>query len=209
MSPEDCVNPTDLSSELRGSEVLVAVSGGIAAYKVATVVSGLVQRGAGVTVAMTAAAQRFVTPLTFEAISQRRVFTSLWDSGNHHDSQHLSLTAAADIFIIAPATANIIGKSACGIADDLVSTMVLSADSPILLAPAMNTRMWENTAVRNNMRTLEQRGFEVIPPEEGWLACGAVGAGRMAEPQAILAAATAILKRKPPKCLEKKSSSSE
>ncbi len=209
MSPEDRVNPTGLSAELRGCEVLVAVSGGIAAYKVASVVSGLVQRGAGVSVAMTAAAQRFVTPLTFEALSRRRVFTSLWDSENHHDSQHLSLTEAADLYIIAPATANIIGKIACGIADDLVSTMVLSADSPILLAPAMNTRMWENTAVRDNLRTLEQRGFEIVPPEEGWLACGTIGAGRMAEPQTILTKATAILERTPPKCLEEKSSSSE
>ncbi len=201
MSPEDRDQKTDLSPELRGYEVLVAISGGIAAYKAASIVSGFVQRGAGVSVAMTAAAQRFVAPLTFEALSRRRVFTSLWDSENHHDSQHLSLTEAADLFIIAPATANIIGKSACGIADDLVSTMILSADSPILLAPAMNTRMWENAAVCDNLRTLEQRGVEVIPPEEGWLACGTIGAGRMAEPQTILAVATAILKRMPPKGL--------
>ncbi len=191
---DDAPAPLDLADR----EVLVAVCGGIAAYKTASVVSKLVQRGAGVTVAMTAAGQRFVTPLTFESLTGRRVFTSLWDAGDHHDPQHLSLTEAADLFIIAPATANIIGKIAGGIADDLVSTMVMAAAGPVLLAPAMNTRMWDNPIVQQNLRTLIERGFRCVEPGEGWLACRAIGKGRMAEPEDILAEAVAILKQGKP-----------
>jgi len=162
-------------------------------------VSAAVQHGAGVTVAMTAAAQRFVTPLTFSTLSARRVFTGLWDAADCHDPQHLSLTEAADLFIIAPATANIIGKIAHGIADDLVSTMALAAAGPVLFAPAMNTRMWENRAVQENVQTLTKRGYWIVPPGEGWLACRGVGAGRMAEPEVILAQAAAILAQTSPK----------
>ncbi len=185
--------------ELDGYEVLVAVCGGIAAFKTASLVSGLCQRGAGVSVAMTASAQPFVTPLTFESLSARRVYASMWDASEHHDPQHLSLTEKADLFIIAPATANIIAKAAVGIADDLVSTMILSAASPLLFAPAMNTRMWENTVVQENVDKLTRRGCHVVPPGEGWLACRTVGAGRMAEPDQILREACAILLRKPPR----------
>lgn len=148
---------------------------------------------------MTAAGQRFVTPLTFASLTGRRVFTSLWESGDYHDAQHLSLTEAADLFVIAPATANMIGKIARGIADDLVSTMVMAAASPMLLAPAMNTRMWENPVLQENVRSLEERGCHIVGPGEGWLACGTVGKGRMAEPDEILAEAVAILKRNTPK----------
>jgi phosphopantothenoylcysteine decarboxylase/phosphopantothenate--cysteine ligase len=188
-----------VAAELTGFQVLVAVCGGIAAYKAASLVSALVQRGADVTVAMTAAAQRFITPLTFETLTARPVFATLWGAADCHDPQHLSLTDAADLFIIAPATANIIGKIAHGIADDLVSTLAMSAASPILLAPAMNTRMWENPILQQNLQSLTKRGFWVVPPGEGWLACRTVGAGRMAEPEAILAEAIAILKRTTPK----------
>lgn len=186
-------------AELADRELLVAVCGGIAAFKTAAMVSAAVQQGAGVTVAMTAAAQRFITPLTFETLTGRRVYTGLWDAADSHDPQHLSLTEAADLFIIAPATANIIGKLAHGIADDLVSTMALAAASPIVLAPAMNTRMWENSVVRENVQSLTRRGCWIVPPGEGWLACRAVGAGRMAEPETILAEAIAILKQAAPK----------
>ncbi len=186
-------------AELAGRELLVAVCGGIAAYKTAALVSAAVQRGAGVTVAMTAAAQRFLTPLTFETLTGRRVYTSLWDAADCHDPQHLSLTETADLFIIAPATANIIGKIAHGIADDLVSTMALAAASPILLAPAMNTRMWENPVVHENLQSLTRRGCWIVPPGEGWLACRTVGAGRMAEPETILTEALAVLKQASPK----------
>jgi phosphopantothenoylcysteine decarboxylase/phosphopantothenate--cysteine ligase len=148
---------------------------------------------------MTEAAQRFVTPLTFEALTARRVFTGLWDSGDAHDPQHLTLTESADLIIVAPATANLIGKMAAGIADDVVSTMMLSAACPILLAPAMNTRMWENPAVQANVRTLCDRGMRSVGPGEGWLACRTIGRGRMAEPDEILREAATILKDLPPK----------
>jgi len=164
----------------------VAVCGGIAAYKVCTVVSRLAQRGAGVSVVMTQAATKFVTPLTFESLSLRRVFTSTWESEGYHDPQHLRLTEQADLFLVAPCTANMIGKIAHGIADDLVSTMIMSTDCPVLLAPAMNTRMWENQIVQANVKTLVKAGYEVIPPAEGWLACRTVGTGRLPEPEQIL-----------------------
>ncbi len=187
------------ADELLGHEVLVAVCGGIAAYKVAYLVSRLVQRGAGVTVAMTAAGRRFVTPLTFSSLSGRRVYTDLWDSADSHDPQHLSLTEAADILIIAPATANIIAKMAHGIADDLVSTMIMAATGPVLVAPAMNTRMWDNAILQSNLRVLADQGRHIAPPGEGWLACRTVGKGRMAEPDEIILQAEAILKQTPPK----------
>ncbi|MBI5763363.1 MAG: phosphopantothenoylcysteine decarboxylase [Planctomycetes bacterium] len=183
--------------DLTGYEVLVAVCGGIAAYKVATLVSSLVQRGAGVSVAMTKAARKFITPLTFEALTARPVFTNVWQTADVQ--QHLSLTEVADLFIIAPATANILGKLANGIADDLVSNLGLSAASPLLLAPAMNTRMWEHPAVQANLRLLVERGAKAVGPNEGWLACRAVGKGRMAEPDEILAQAVSLLQKSPPK----------
>lgn len=188
-------NPTDLD----GYEVVTAVCGGIAAYKVAGLVSNLIQRGTGVTVAMTDAAQRFVAPLTFEALTARRVFTGLWHAEGYHDPQHLRLTESADLFVIAPATANIIGKIAHGIADDLVTTMVMSADCPVLLAPAANTRMWENPVVQENVQVLVKRGLRIVPPGEGWLACRTRGAGRMAEPDQIAEQVIEILKKAEPK----------
>lgn len=184
------------STHLTDYEVVVGVCGGIAAFKVATLVSQLVQAGAGVTVAMTPSARRFIRPLTFEALTARRVFTSLWDSG---DPQHLTLTEASDLLIIAPATANTIAKIAHGIADEPVSTLAISADCPILLAPAMNTRMWENQVVQENLRQLKARGIGEVPPGEGWLACRTIGAGRMAEPETILDRAKEILKAAAPK----------
>ncbi|RIK66649.1 MAG: phosphopantothenoylcysteine decarboxylase [Planctomycetota bacterium] len=192
-------NPRPDPSELAGYEVVVGVCGGIAAYKVASLVSALVQRGAGVTVAMTAAAQKFITPLTFESLTARQVFTDLWHSENYHDPQHLNLTERADMFVIAPATANTIGRIAGGLADDLVSTMVMSADCPVLLAPAMNTRMWQNPIVQANLKKLVSLGYRMVAPGEGWLACRTIGAGRMAEPLQILAESISLLKQSPPR----------
>lgn len=186
------------SDDLRGYEVVVAVCGGIAAYKVCTVVSRLAQHGAGVTVVMTEAATKFVTPLTFESLSLRRVFTSAWESEGYHDPQHLRLTESADLFLVAPCTANMIGKIAGGIADDLVSTMVMSTDCPVVLAPAMNTRMWNNPIVQGNVKTLAKAGYEIIPPAEGWLACRTVGAGRLPEPENLIdAVALSLIKKRP------------
>jgi len=186
---------------LGGYEVLLCVTGGIACYKSVDLASKLVQAGAGVSVAMTEAAGRFVTPLTFQAISRRQAYTSLWQAGEDYRSQHLSLTESADLMIVAPATANIIGKMASGIADDLVSTLSLSAAEacPTLLAPAMNTRMWRAPAVRANLEKLAAWGITVVGPAEGYLACGTVGPGRMSEPADIFQAATDLLMRTPPK----------
>ncbi len=186
-------------ADLTGYEVLVGVCGGISAYKVCTVVSTLVQRGAGVTVAMTEAATKFVGPLTFQSLTARQVFTTLWSAEAYYDPQHIRLTEAADLFLIAPATANIIGKIACGIADDLLSTLVMTADCPVLLAPAMNTRMWQNPIVQANVTKLRGTGHPIIEPVSGWLACRTVGPGRMAEPQVILAEVIERLRAKPPK----------
>jgi len=179
-----------------GKNVLLCLTGGIACYKSAALASRLVQAGSCVRVAMSAAAERFVTPLTFQALTGRQVYTSLWQAGEDFDSQHLSLTGSADLMIIAPATADIMAKMAAGIADDLVSTLALSAHGacPILIAPAMNTRMWLAPPTQDNLARLKGWGIQVIGPEAGRLACGADGPGRMSEPEDILAAATRILR---------------
>lgn len=194
-------NNTDpsLAVDLVDYNVLVAVTGGIAAYKVCEVVSKLVQRGAIVTVAMTRAAQQFVGRTTFEALSGRRVLTDMFENNDPQDVQHIALTQSADLLLIAPATANIIGKIAGGIADDLVSTLAISADSPVILAPAMNSRMWTNPIVQQNIKSLKDYGYRMIEPGEGWLACRTVGPGRLAEPVDILEILTTVLKQNKPK----------
>lgn len=191
--------PASPDADLRGYEVLVAVTGGIAAYKVCDAVSRLVQRGAGVTVAMTQAARHFVGPLTFQALTGRGVLTDLWSADDSRDVQHIALTARADLLVVAPATADIIGKIAAGIADDMVTTLVISADSPVLLAPAMNDRMWNNPIVRRNTQALKDGGYTFIGPAEGWLACRSIGPGRMVEIPELLEAVVAALKARPPK----------
>jgi len=185
--------------DLSGYEVLVGVGGGIAAYKTCQVVSRLVQLGCGVTVAMTDAGTRFVTPLTFQSLTHRPVFTSLWRIEGYYDPQHLALTENADLFLVAPTTANLIGKFASGIADDLVSTLMMGRDCRAVLVPAMNTRMWENPVVQRNVRTLRELGYTFVDPAEGYLACGTVGAGRMAEPDVILEKVVSLLKEHPPR----------
>jgi phosphopantothenoylcysteine decarboxylase/phosphopantothenate--cysteine ligase len=169
-----------------GREVLVCVCGGIAAYKTATVVSRLVQSGCGVTVAMTRAARRFIGPLTFQALSARPVYSSLWPAAQSGDIEHLTLGQTADLILVAPATANTLGKLAAGIADDLVSSALLGAACPVLLAPAMNTRMWQHPATRRNVQFLVDGGYELIGPDAGWQACREIGPGRMSEPDAIV-----------------------
>jgi phosphopantothenoylcysteine decarboxylase/phosphopantothenate--cysteine ligase len=186
------VPPPDAAS-LTGRELLVAVCGGIAAYKVADVVSKLVQSGAGVTVVMTADAQRFIAPLTFEALSGRKVRTGTFDLVDSSDPQHIALTERADLMLIAPATANIIAKAAHGLCDDLVSLMICAAACPILFAPAMNDRMWANPITRENVAKLTNLGHRFIGPDEGWLACRNVGPGRMSEPAKIVEAVTAAV----------------
>lgn len=176
---------------LQGYELLVCVTGGIAAFKVAALVSTLVQQGCGVRVAMTRAARRFVGPVTFQALSGRPVQTSLWRSEG--DIPHLRLTEVADLALVAPATANTIGKLAGGLADDLVGSLLLGAACPVMLAPAMNERMWTHPSVQRNVAFLREHGFLFVGPEEGWQACRAVGPGRMSEPETILQAIHAQL----------------
>ncbi|MFW6145994.1 MAG: flavoprotein [Planctomycetota bacterium] len=180
---------------LDGHEVLLAVTGGIACYKTAALASQLAQAGAGVTVAMTDAARRFIAPLTFQSLTARPVYTSLWDAVERYDPQHIALVDRAEVMVIAPATANLIGKMASGIADDLVSTLAMTAmaSTRILLAPAMNTRMWNSPVVLSNVTRLTELGIDMIGPNEGRLACGTVGAGRMAEPDEIFGAIVARL----------------
>ena len=187
----------DRNSPLTGCEVLLCVTGGIACYKSADLASKLSRSGAGVTVAMTEAAGRFITPLTFQALTGREVYTSLWQAGENYQPQHLSLTERADLMIVAPATADIIAKMAVGIADDLVSTLALSAweACEVLIAPAMNTRMWLAAPTQDNVQKLTDRGVHIVGPNEGRLACGTIGAGRMAEPDEILTAAEILLKK--------------
>ena len=180
-------------------ELLICVTGGIAAYKVATVVSSLVQKKAAVTVAMTDSATRLIGPPTFRGLTGRAVYTDLWAQEISADVEHISLAERADLVVVAPATANILAKMAAGIADDLVCTTLLAVEGPVLLAPAMNVRMWSNPATGHNVEILKQRGHILVGPESGWQACGHVGIGRMAEPQTIVRAIEEILAQRKPK----------
>ncbi|MEM1011298.1 MAG: flavoprotein [Planctomycetota bacterium] len=183
--------PPDLSS-LAGKEIVVGVGGGIAAYKVCDLVSKLVQADVGVTVAMTDAAQKFVTPLTFEAITQRPVHTGIWNQVDAADTQHIKLTEQADLMIVAPATMHLLCKCAAGLCDDVVSLLVAAAACPILMAPGMNDRMWANPATQEAVEKLKARGVGFVGPESGWLACRNDGAGRLADTLSVLTAAAAI-----------------
>ncbi|UCG34184.1 MAG: hypothetical protein JSU68_06020 [Phycisphaerales bacterium] len=185
--------------DLTGYETIVGVTGGIAAYKTCTVVSRLVQWGAGVTVVMTEASLRFVGAQTFQALTGRQVHTSLWESESQYSPRHLRLGEGQDLMLIAPATANIIAKIAHGLADDLLSTTVVGADCPVVLAPAMNARMWANRVVQHNVQALRDLGFGIIEPGTGWQACRAVGPGRMAEPEQILNQVAERLRSAPPR----------
>jgi phosphopantothenoylcysteine decarboxylase len=167
-------------------EILIGVTGGIAAYKTADLTSKLVQAGASVTVAMTDAAKKFVGPTTFGALTNRPVYQNLFEPVEHPQGEHIGLARRADLYIIAPATADFLAKAAHGLANDLVSTLVLTVTCPVFVAPAMNTEMWNKPAVQRNMRQLKEDGLKFIEPGSGWLSCGQVGAGRMAEPAEIL-----------------------
>ncbi|MGL6196207.1 MAG: flavoprotein [Thermoguttaceae bacterium] len=164
-------------------EILIGVTGGIAAYKTANLVSRLVQEGFGVTVVMTESATHLVGPQTFEALSGRPVYTELFHSKRSHT--HIELSRAADIMCVAPATANFLAKAALGIADDLLSTIYLSFSGKVFIAPAMNSTMWEKPSVQRNVKQLKEDGITFIGPEAGHLSCGESGAGRMSEPEQI------------------------
>ena len=176
---------------LKGKTVVLGVCGGIAAYKAVDVVSRLVKLGATVHVIMTAAAVQFVTPLTFREISGQPVYTTMWEEPKLWNVEHIALARRADLFVIAPATANMIAKIANGIADDFLSTTVMATPAPVLLAPAMNTEMFQSAATQANLKTLESRGFKIMTPASGMLACGTEGIGRLPEPEAIVERITA------------------
>lgn len=173
--------------------ILLGVTGGIAAYKAVDLASRLTASNANVRTVMTENACRFVTPKSFEAVTRSSVLTTLWNEAHEHSSAHIALADWAQIIIVAPATANIIGKAATGICDDLLSTTLCTCwAKPVVFAPAMNTRMWENPAVRCNVDVLKKMGGRMVGPESGRLACGTEGLGRMAEPQAIIEAIEVI-----------------
>lgn len=178
---------------MNGARVLLCVTGGVAAYKAAAFTSTLVQRGAVVDVLMTAEAERFIGPLTFSALTARPVYTSLWDAPER--IPHIRLVREAQVALVVPATANIIAKLAAGIADDLVTTALLAARIPVLLAPAMNDAMYRNPATQENLRTLRERAMTFVDPESGFLAERERGIGRLASEDAMLAALETALAR--------------
>ena len=174
--------------------IALGVTGGIGAYKAVEVARGLQKRGHEVVAIMTFSATRFVGPVTFEAITRRRVITDQWEAGANADIEHIALASTIDLLLIVPATANIIGKMAHGIADDFLSTLYTATRAPVLMAPAMNTQMFEHEAVRRNLDTLAARGVRFVDPGEGYLACGWIGKGRLAEPDDIVLAADCLLR---------------
>jgi len=174
---------------LKDRNILLGVTGGIAAYKAVDLASKLTAAGARVRTVMTEAACQLVMPKSFEAVTAAPVYTSLWSDPQGHSNSHISLADWAHLVVVAPAGADILGKAANGICDDLLSTILCVCwATPTLFAPAMNTRMWENPAVQRNVETLRGRGVHLVGPAAGRLACGTEGVGRMAEPQDIFAA---------------------
>lgn len=171
---------------LKGKTVLLGVSGGIAAYKAAALASALVKQHASVEVVMTENATEFITPLTFEQLTGRRVMVDTFDRNFSHQVEHIALAERTDLVIVAPATANVCAKFAHGLADDMLTTTVLACHCPKLIAPAMNTNMFENPVTQDNLKLLKHYGWEIIPPASGRLACGAVGKGKLPEPEVLL-----------------------
>jgi phosphopantothenoylcysteine decarboxylase / phosphopantothenate---cysteine ligase len=196
-------SPIVCSNTIFIMRVLLGVSGGIAAYKAAELVRALQRQAVDVHVAMTAGAQQFVQPLTFAALTGHKVFTSLWDEANpggaaveQNGIDHIAQAQWADALVVAPATANTLAKFAHGIADDFLSTLYLATTAPVLMAPAMNVNMWNHPATQANVEILRERGVRMVEPGTGELACGMVGEGRMAEPEAIAAAVLGVLGRR-------------
>lgn len=188
---------------LAGRKIVLGVTGGIAAYKAVELTSRLRKAGAEVHVIMTRAAQDFVTELTFREISGQAVVTSMWDKVPTHNVEHIALANLADLLLVAPATANFLAKAAAGLADDMLTTTLLATKAPVFLAPAMNTNMYENPVTQKNLRELAARGFHIIEPASGHLACGVTGKGRLPEPvdiarqvEAFFAKARDLLGRK-------------
>lgn len=187
------------ASILRDRRVIVGVTGGIAAYKTAMLVSRLAQAGARVTVAMTESATRFVTPLTFQALSAQPVYTSAWEHVESKDPQHISLASGADAVVVAPCTMDCMAKLANGLTEDVVCLILSAVDRnrvPVLLAPAMNSVMWGQPATVRNAKTLASDGFTIVGPDEGWQACRHVGPGRMVEPEELFRRVVAAISKR-------------
>src|SRR5699024_4483210 len=183
---------------LANKKIVLGVTGGIAAYKAIALTSKLSQAGATVQVILTAGAQKFVTPLSFQAISRQPVYVDTFNELDPAKIQHIDLSDWADLFVVAPATANLIGKYANGIADDMLSTTLLATTAPVYIAPAMNVDMYQHPAVQNNLDILLTRGVKFIDTNEGYLACGYTGKGRLAEPEEIVAYIEKTLAAKQP-----------
>ncbi len=176
-----------------GHEIIVGVSGGIAAYKSAALVSDVVQSGVGVTVVMTRAAKKFVGPATFQALTGRRVLTQMFDAQNYPLGPHIEVARQAELLCVAPATADFLARAAHGLADDLLTTLLLSFTGPLVIAPAMNHEMWNKPAVQRNVEQLRADGAHLVGPNKGWLSCRQQGIGRMAEPSEIKSAIEKLL----------------
>ncbi|GIX04254.1 MAG: phosphopantothenoylcysteine decarboxylase [Planctomycetaceae bacterium] len=169
-----------------GRELIVGVSGGIAAYKAAELTSRLVQTGAQVSVVLTAAAKRFVQPTTFAALTARPVYDDLFAAAEFPEGVHIGLARRASAVIVAPATADLLAKASLGLADDLLTTLLLATRGPFIAAPAMNSEMWQKPAVQRHITQLQHDGWHIVPPDSGWLSCRQTGPGRMADLPEIL-----------------------
>ena len=175
-------------------EIVVGVTGGIAAYKTASLVSRLVQTGYGVRVVMTKSAHQFIGQATFAALTGRPVYTGMFDGQSEFPlGPHIELARKSDLLCVAPATADFLGKTANGLSDSLLSTLYLCFQGPVIMAPAMNCEMWEKQAVQRNIETLKSDGGQLVGPNEGWLSCRQKGAGRMAEPDELFNTITAVI----------------
>lgn len=173
---------------LTGKHILLIIGGGIAAFKSLDLIRRLRERGASVTPVLTKAGEEFVTPLSVSALAGQKVYRDLFDLTDEADMGHIQLSRVADLVVVAPATADLMGKMASGLANDLASTLLLATDTPVLVAPAMNVRMWQHPSTQRNLKTLSQDGVSVVGPNDGDMACGEFGPGRMAEPLEIVAA---------------------
>ncbi len=177
-----------VASPYSGVEILLGVTGGVAAYKAADLCSKLVQGGGLVTAVLTTAATQFIGATTFEALTGRPVYGDLFNPQEHYRGEHIGLAQRARLMVVAPASANYLGKVANGLADDLLSTLALTITCPLVLAPAMNNEMWRKPAVQRNIERLRADGALLVGPSSGWLSCGQVGPGRMSEPAEIISA---------------------
>lgn len=182
---------------LAGKKILLVIGGGIAAFKSQDLIRRLRERGATVTPVLTKAAEEFVTPLSVSALAAEKVYRDLFDLTDEAEMGHIELSRAADIVVVAPATADLMAKMAGGHADDLATTLLMATDKPVLIAPAMNVRMWDHAATQRNLATLKHDGIHVVGPDEGDMACGEFGPGRMSEPLAIVDAIDAVLNSGP------------